>query len=88
MAIVPCNIHPQDTQDGVDNAALYVHVLDCLTHVLFKRSSKGRMGSTRNSILEMKNDAANILMSLPETGVAPAASAGVTPAGTHIEEID
>tara|TARA_B110001452_G_scaffold37798_1_gene28904 strand:+ start:970 stop:1080 length:111 start_codon:yes stop_codon:yes gene_type:complete len=36
----------------------------------------------------MKNDAANILMSLPETGVAPAASAGVTPAGTHIEEID
>ena len=33
----------------------------------------------------MKNDAANILMSLPET--APAA-ADVTPAGTHIEEID
>ena len=33
----------------------------------------------------MKNAAANILMSLPET--APAA-AGVTPAGTHIEEID
>ena len=49
---------------------------------------KGSNGINPKLHTTMKNDAANILMSLPETGVAPAASAGVTPAGTHIEEID
>ena len=46
---------------------------------------KGSNGTSPKRHSTMKNDAANILMSLPET--APAA-AGVTPAGTHIEEID
>ena len=38
MDIVTYNIRPRDTQDGVDNVALYAHVLDCLMNVLFKRS--------------------------------------------------
>ena len=46
---------------------------------------KGSNGTSPKRHSTMKNDAANILMSLPET--APAAAA-VTPAGTHIEEID
>ena len=36
----------------------------------------------------MKNDAANTLMSLPPASATPAATSSVTPAGTHIEEID
>ena len=46
---------------------------------------KGSDGTSLKRHSTMKNDAANTLMSLPATGVAPA---GVTPAGTHIEEID
>ena len=47
---------------------------------------KGSNGTSPKRHSTMKNDAANTLMSLPATGVTLAAS--VTPAGTHIEEID
>ena len=60
---------------------------------------KGSNGTSPKRHSTMKNDAANILMSLPETAPAAASfpdytpaptsdAAGVTPAGTHIEEID
>ena len=46
---------------------------------------KGSNGTSPKRHSTMKNAAANILMSLPESARA---AAGVTPAGTHIEEID
>ena len=60
---------------------------------------KGSNGSSPKRHSTMKNDAAKILMCLPETAPAAASfpdytpaptsdAAGVTPAGTHIEEID
>ena len=45
-----------------------------------EKKFKGSNGKSRKSNTTMKNDAANTLMSLP--------AASVTPAGTHIEEID
>ena len=70
------------------NVALHAHVLDCLTerHVQKKLVEKKFKGSNGNSPPKspkshdtMKN-AANTLISLP--------AASVTPAGTHIEDID
>ena len=66
-----------------------------------KGALKKKKGTSPKRHSTMKNDAANILMRLPKTAPAVASfpdytpapdvssdAAGVTPAGTHIEEID